>query len=127
MEQLLLDLMRRLEAVGDRRQSLYDTVVREKMGDPIFHLFVKPTPGYVMPDEYGMPDEDNRVIKAALREYIDGASALAPALGLDTFHKRLAAFQNGEVRTAGANYYDDFFGWSAPQLFDEAGNVIRRG
>ena len=127
MEQLLLDLMRRLEAVGDRDESLYDTVVREKMGDPIFYLFIKPKTGYVMPDDYGMGDEDNRAIKAALRQYIDGALALAPALGLDAFHKRLAAFQNGEVHTEGANYYDDFFGWSAPQLFDEAGNVIRRG
>ncbi len=127
MEQLLLDLMRRLEAVGDHDESLYDTVVREKMGDPIFYLFVKPKSGYVMPDDYGMSDEDNGVIKAALQEYIAGALTLAPALGLDTFHMRLAAFQNSAVRTEQTNYYDDFFGWSNPKLFDEAGNVIRHG
>jgi hypothetical protein len=127
VEQLLLDLMRRLEAIGEGDESLYDTVVREKMGDPIFYLFVKPKPGYVMPDDYGMSDEDNRAIKAALRDYIEGALGLAPKLGIDTFHKRLAAFQNGEVRTEQTNYYDDFFGWSNPDLFDEAGNVMRRG
>lgn len=125
MEQLLLDLMWRLETVGNRDESLYDTVVREAMGDPIFYLFVKPTPGYAMPDDYGMSGDDNRAIKAALRDYIEGALSLAPSLGLDTFHKRLAAFQNGEVCT-GANYYDDFFGWSDPKVFDEAGNVVRR-
>ena len=126
MEKLLLNLMRLLEAIGDRDESLYDTVVREKMGDPIFYLFVKPKPDYAMPDDYGMSNEDNRAIKTALKEYIEGALALAPKLGLDTFHKRLAAFQNGEVRTEQTNYFDDFFGWSNPELFDEAGNVIQR-
>ena len=127
MEQLLLDLMHRLEAIGERDESLYDTVVREKMGDPIFYLFVKPKLGYVMQDDYGMSGKDNGAIKAALRDYIEGALALAPKLGIDTFHKRLAAFQNDEVRTEQTNYYDDFFGWLNPELFDEAGNVIRRG
>jgi hypothetical protein len=127
MEKLLLDLMRRLEAIGASDESLYDSVVRERMGDPIFYLFVKPDSGYLMPDDYGMSDENNADIKAALREYIDGALALAPTLGLDTFYKRLAAFQNDEVHTEQTNYYDDFFGWSNPEQFDEAGNVMRRG
>jgi hypothetical protein len=96
VEQLLLDLIRRLEAVGDRDESLYDTVVRERMSDPIFYLFVKPTPGYVLSDDYGMSDECNQTIKAALRAYIEGAAVLAPKFGLDTFHQRLAAFQNSE-------------------------------
>jgi hypothetical protein len=126
MEELLLDLLRRLEAVGDRDKSLYDTVVREAMGDPIFFLFIKPTPGYAMADDYGMAEDDNLAIKAALRDYIEGALSLAPSLGLNTFHKRLSAFQSNEVYT-GANYFDDFFGWSDPAAFDEAGDVIRRG
>lgn len=126
MEQLLLDLLRRLEAVSDRDQSLYDTAVREALGDPIFNLFIKPKPGYTLPDDYGMSEEDNRAIKAALRNYIDNALALAPTVGLDTFHKRLAAFQNSEIST-GANGYEDFFGWSNPEAFDQAGDLVRRG
>lgn len=101
MDQLLLDLLVRLETVGDRDESLYDTVVREKMGLAVFSGFIKPKPGYGLPDDYGMSGEDDRVIKAALREYIDGATALAPTLGLTTFHRRLAAFQNKDVRTPG--------------------------
>jgi hypothetical protein len=124
MEQLLLDLMRRLEAVGNLDESLYDTVVREKMSDPIFFLFLKPTAGYVMPDDYGMCDEDNRLIKAALQQYIDGALAFSSAIGLGTFHMRLAAFQGENVRTEQSNYFDDFFGWYNPASFDEEGNVI---
>ena len=126
MEQLLLDLLYRLEAIGDRDESLYDTVVREKMGNAVFFGFVKPRPGFVLPDDYGMPEEENQAIKAALGAYIEGAKSLAPAAGLDTFHKRLAAFQNSVVRTAGQkNDYDDFFEWSNPELFDEDGNVTR--
>jgi hypothetical protein len=103
VEQLLIDLMRRLETIGDHDRSLYDTVVREKMCDPIFYLFIKPKPDYIMPDDYGMSGEANRVIKGALRDYVEGALALAPSLGLDTFHKRLAAFQNETVRTDRTN------------------------
>lgn len=91
MEQLLLDLLYRLEAIGDRDESLYDTVVREKMGDAVFFGFVKPKPEFVLPDDYGIPDAENRAIKAALQAYVEGARALAPGAGLDTFHKRLAA------------------------------------
>lgn len=119
MEQLLLDLMRKLEVIGDRDESLYDSVVREWMGDPIFYLFIKPTPGYVLPDYYSVNDEEDRHVKAALREYIDGALALAPTLGLDTFHKRLAAFQQEDTRTERGNYHDDFFGWWNPAVSDE--------
>lgn len=66
MDQILLELLMRLEAIGERDESLFDTVVREKIGDPIFYGFIKPEPGYALPDDYGMPDEENRLIKAAL-------------------------------------------------------------
>ena len=127
MEQILLELLIRLEAVGDRDESLFDSVVREKMGNAVFFGFIKPLPGFVLPDDYGMPEEENRAIKAALGAYIEAARELAPAAGLDTFHKRLAAFQNSAVRTAEQkNDFDDFFGWSNPELFDVAGNVRLR-
>ena len=128
MEQLLLDLLYRLEAVGERGESLFDTVVRDKMGEAVFFGFIKPKPGYTLPDEYGMSDEDNVAIRAALHAYVEAASALAPAACVVTFHERLAAFQNLDVRTAKphCNDYNDFFGWSPPHAFDAAGNVIRR-
>ena len=126
MEQLLLELLIRLETVGERDESLFDTVVREKIGDPIFYRFIKPKSGYVLPDEYGMPDAENRLIKAALQAFIEGATSLVSAQDVDSFHKRLAAFQNLAVRTKQKNDYDDFFGWMNPDAFDEAGNVKSR-
>jgi hypothetical protein len=126
MEQLLLELLIRLETIGERDESLFDTVVREKIGDPIFYGFIKPEPGYVLPDEYGMPDEENRLIKTAIQAFIEGATSLVPTQDLDSFHKRLAAFQNLAVRTEHMNDYDDFFGWMNPDSFDEVGNVKSR-
>lgn len=115
MQQLHLDLLVRLGAVGDRDESLFDTVVWERMGNAISFGFIKPRSGFALPDDYGMPDEENRAIKAAIGAYIEGARALARAAGLDTFHERLAAFQNSAVRTAEQKKdYDDFFGWSNP-------------
>lgn len=73
-----------------------------------------------------MPEDENRLIKAALKAYIEGARSNAQALGLDSFHERLAAFQNLAVRTEQKNDYDDFFGWMNPNLLDEAGNVRPR-
>lgn len=128
MNELLLELLYRLEAIGDRDESLYDTVVREKMGDAVFSGFIRSEPKYVLPDDYGMNEDDNRAIKSALKAYIDGALKLAPTIGLDTFHTRLNAFQNSDVCTEKQkNYFDDFFGWSNPELFDEAGNVVQIG
>jgi hypothetical protein len=126
VDQILLELLMRLEAIGARDESLFDTVVREKMGDPIFYGFIKPEPGYVLPDDYGMPDEANRLIKAALGAYIEGARPFATTLGIESFHERLAAFQNLDVRTEQKNDYDDFFGWMNPDLFDQAGNLRPR-
>jgi hypothetical protein len=123
LEQILLELLTSLEAVGERDESLFDTVVRERMGDPIFYGFIKPEPGYVLPDDYGMPEQENRHIKAALGAYIEAARSLAEKLGLGTFHERLAAFQNLAIRTEQKNDYDDFFGWMNPESFDELGNV----
>ncbi len=125
IEELMLDLLRKLETIGDRDDSLFDSTVRMAMSDAIFFLFIRPKPGYRLPDDYGLPDESNRAIRDALGAYIDGALALAPALGLDTVHKRLAAFQNGEVHTEQEMFsYVDFFGHCNPKQFDDGGNTI---
>jgi len=46
---------------------------------------------------------------------------------LDTFHKRLAAFQNLDV-TVGPQlvWYNDFFGYADHRRFDAAGKVIKK-
>jgi hypothetical protein len=123
MEPVLLELLHRLEAIGE----LFDSAVREAMDDAVFDGFIKPRPGYVLPDKFAMfSDQENRRVKEALVWFLPAAWEAAERDGLDTFQKRLAAFQNLAVRTERQNDYNDFFGRSNPELFDEAGNVIRR-
>ena len=57
--------------------------------------------------------------------FLAEAKVAAATEGLDTFHKRLAAFQNLAV-TVGPQQmcYNDFFGWANPERYDEAGNVL---
>jgi hypothetical protein len=100
MEKLLLALLSRVEAVGDRNESLYDSVVRQRMGDAIFYGFFKAEPGFVLLDQFNhrMSEADNRLVRDAITEFIEGARALATSAGLGTFHERLAAFQNREFK-----------------------------
>ena len=125
MEQALLELLGRLEAIEAQHAGagLGDTNVRDHMGDAVFRGFIKPEPGFVLTDEYGLGTaEANRLVKEALADFIAGARAAAAREGLDSFHKRLAAFQNHDVRTVHTSDFNDYFGWSDPKWFDEAGN-----
>ncbi|HEX5105337.1 MAG TPA: hypothetical protein VFV87_16075, partial [Pirellulaceae bacterium] len=42
MDEILLALLIRLEAIGDEHEELFDSEVRERMGNAVFHGFVKP-------------------------------------------------------------------------------------
>jgi hypothetical protein len=127
MEQVLMALLRRLEAIGDTHFELFDTDVREAMDDVITRGFLKPQAGYIPSATFAMfSDEGNRLVRETLVEFLPAARQAAAHQGLDTFRKRLVAFQNLEVRTEQKNDYNDFFGWSNPEGFDESGNVIRQ-
>ena len=126
MDEILRSLLDALDVVGQTNEEIYDTVCRERMGDPIFYLFIKPTPDYTIPDDFGLYDTAaNAAVKDALATYAIDANTRAAELGLRSFHQRLAAFQNGDVESSNEhNYFDDFFGWMNPENFDEFGNVI---
>jgi hypothetical protein len=126
VEDVLLELLRRLEAVGDEHGELFDSDVREAMDDAVFYGFIKPKPGYTLPDKFAMfTPEGDRKVREVLAWFLPVAREAAERARLDTLHKRLRAFQNLDIRTARKNDYNDFFGWFNPELFDEAGNVIR--
>jgi hypothetical protein len=128
VEKVLAELLRRLSAIEDAHAEVGDTEVRERLDDAVHHGFLIPTPGYQLPDEFAMySPEGDRAVRDALVWFLPAATAAAAAEGLDTFHKRLAAFQNLEV-TVGPDQvcYNDFFGWADPQRYDESGKLIPR-
>lgn len=128
MDELLRQLLDALDEIAEDHEEIYDTVCRERMGDPVFHLFIKPNASFVLESDLGLfSEEGNRRTRAALLRYVREATSLASRLGVDGFHSRLAEFQNNEVRSGNGNYYDDYFGWMNPASFDELGNVVRGG
>jgi hypothetical protein len=128
VEKVLAELLRRLVAIEDTHAEVGDTEVRERLDAAVHNGFLIPTLGYHLPDDFAMYSPvGDRAVRGALAWFLPAATAAAAAEGLDTFHKRLAAFQNLEV-TVGPDQvcYNDFFGWADPQRYDESGNVIPR-
>ncbi|GAA4441697.1 hypothetical protein [Bremerella cremea] len=126
MEELLRQLLNRLEQVGSSHEELYDTECRERMGNAVMDGFVQNKSDFVLGDDFGLHAAGtNLAVKEALAEYITQANSQAAGLGMTDFHERLAAFQNSDVESDNeGSFYDDFFGHSAPDAFDSAGNVI---
>ncbi len=125
MDELLRQLLNRLDAVQETNEELSDSECRDQMSRAIHHAFLVPDPNYVLPDEFGLyTDEGNRAVKAALAAYIREANAKCAELGIHKFHDRLAAFQAEDVVSDHPDeptYNDDYFGWANPQDFDESG------
>jgi hypothetical protein len=128
MEKVLAGLVKRLVAIAKAHGEVQDTEVRERLDDAVHHGFLIPTPGYRLPESFGLyTPEGNRAVRDALAWFIPAAIAAAEAEGLDTFHKRLAAFQNLAVRVGPKQKcYNDFFGYADPRRYDATGNVIPR-
>jgi hypothetical protein len=126
MEDELRKLLERLEEIGDEHSELFDSDVRDAMGDALVDGLARLKPGFTLPVTFGMfsADADEKV-RAAIQTFLDVARRLAVEEGLATFHQRLAAIQNPAVVTDGGNDFDEFFGTSNPDFFDKDGKVIR--
>jgi hypothetical protein len=126
VEELLLELLHRLESLDDAYPELGDSEVRHAMGHAVIDGFIRPKPGYVLPATFGLrrPGGDQRV-REVLAWFLPAANQCAQQCGLTTFHQRLAAFQNGAVRTARTYDTEDYFGWLEPSSYDETGQVRR--
>jgi serine/threonine protein kinase HipA of HipAB toxin-antitoxin module len=69
--------------------------------------------------------EGNAAVRTAVADYIAAATQKAAELGIIRFHDRMAHLQNRVVRSQQGYDYEEFFGHSPPELYDDAGNVIR--
>src|SRR5262249_32003166 len=118
----------RLLVISETHKEVYDTEVRERLDDSIYHGFLIPNPNYELPDEFSLfSEEGNRAVKEALAEFLQSAREAAQLEGISTFHQRLAAFQNRGVRIGPKKVcYNHFFGYTDPKCYDAAGNVIGR-
>ncbi len=123
MNELLRQLLNRLEAIGVTNEEIYDTECRDRMGDAVFDGFIRPVANFNIPLDFGLHSTSaNDAVRIALADYIEKAKKLAPTVGVTTFHERLDAFQNGTIKSdVEGTYFDVFFGYSKPDAFDDAG------
>lgn len=113
----LRTLLASLLAVAREHPEIFDTDVRERMFEAVYHGFLKPQADFVLPSSFGMfSDEANQQVKEALGLYIQNAGARAEEIGMVDPNERLAAFQDDEVEVEdmeeGTLAPDDFFGWA---------------
>ena len=125
MERALRTFLERLEAVQGEYDGLGETDVRELMGRDILRGFLRREPGFVPSGEYGLDPAANQRVGDAIARFVKAARVAAQREGLDSFHRRLAAFQNLDVWTAGGSDYNDFFGYAEAAWFDASGNALR--
>jgi hypothetical protein len=126
MEELLKQLLNRLEDVGETNSEIYDTECRDQMGDAVADGFLLAAADFVLPNSFGLYSAPaNRKVRDALASYIDEANRRAAALGILKFKERLSAFQNGAIKSDRFGcYFDNFFGYMPPDDYDEAGRVV---
>ena len=127
MEARLLTLLEKLQLIGEEHGELYDSEVREQMGVAIMEGFVRNHQHFRLPDSFGMfSNEANLKVKTAIVDYIESANKKASELGLTRFHDRLAAFQNPKIQASvPGSDYEEFFGHTPPEFYDDDGNVVR--
>lgn len=126
MREILVILLSRLDAIGEKHDELFDTDVRQNMSNAIMAGFVRRQQGYVIPDKMGMFSEqaDADVVNV-IAQYVAMANRRADELELKTFHDRLNALQDRSARSNRGNDYDEFLGHSPPEFFDASGIAIR--
>jgi hypothetical protein len=123
MEAVLLELLRRLEAIGEENEELFDGYTRDALSAAALDGFIRADPEYRVPESFEMlTPEADELVRDAIASFLSAARQAAQQDGLDTFQKRLAAFQNPNVRTQTAYISGDFFSWRTPEEFDESGS-----
>ncbi len=126
MEEILRALLEQLERIGKAHEELYDSDVRQEIGNSLMDGFVRTHADHPVPQEFGMfTPEGNGEVRAAVADFIDAASEKAVELRISCFHDRLAALQNRTVHTQHGYDYEEFLGHSPPEFYDAYGNVVR--
>ena len=126
MDEILLTLLNRLETIGERHEELYDTEVRQAIGNATMDGFVRGKADFSLPADFGMfTESSNSAVRDAVAEYIAAASQKAAELGISEFRDRMAHLQNRGVHSPGGYDYEEFLGHSPPEFYDESGKVVR--
>ena len=122
MRAILRRLLDRLDAIAEQHGEVGDTAVRDAISDAVFDGFLRQVSAFALPDRYAMfSEEGDLLVKRALADFLPAANHSAADAGLSTFHERLSALQDDDVRSADGSYFDDYLGWANPEDYDALG------
>jgi hypothetical protein len=83
------------------------------MYQAIYRGFIKPQPGYSLPEKLGMfSDKGNDLVRAALHGFLIHPEVVAASRLLKTPEDRFAALQDSDVETTEGNNFIEYFGIS---------------
>jgi hypothetical protein len=98
-----------MDRIEEAHSEVTDTETRASMRKAIMDGFINPKPGFVLPDDFAMADEEgNAKVNAALAKFLAKARAEADKAGLTTAEARLRAFQE-DVQSNDGSEYDQYF------------------
>ena len=107
---LLVRFLDDLEAIGERHEEVYDTDVRERLGERIEELFVARARGPELDLDLGMfSPEGNELVGRALLRFLTAAVEAGGAIS-DPTARRAAVWDADATSTSGASV-DEFLGW----------------
>ncbi len=127
MQEILKRLLVSLEKIGEHHEELFDSEVRERIGNAIMDGFIRRRPDSEVDNDFGLfSPEANEAVRSAIVAFLSEANRVCEGIEFNSFHDRLNAVQDAGVRTNAGNDYDEFFGHTPPEFYDENGNVIRK-
>ena len=109
MKKLVKALLDTMDRISEDHPEVTDTEVRVNMRKAITDGFIDPKPSCVLPDEFGMADDEgNAKVKAALAKFLAKARDWAQTARISTAEARLRAFQD-DVQSNDGSEYDLYF------------------
>ncbi|HKV12052.1 MAG TPA: hypothetical protein VJ725_28160 [Thermoanaerobaculia bacterium] len=104
-------LLEDLERIGDVHPEIYDTDVRERMGEVVNRVLIRQSGDVQVPEDLGMfSAEGNRALRECLEQNLRNLKAVFEVFSLDTEAKRQRSFFNPRLRTERGAHVEEFFG-----------------
>lgn len=107
----LAGLLEALEKISEQHPELFDTDVRERAWDVVYHRVILAEKSFQIPKKLGLFSEAaNQKLVDVLQHHLNNLSTAFEVCGLKTKEDRIHSFQNPYVKTAKGLTHEDFFG-----------------
>lgn len=116
-------LLSALDQVAAESEEIFDSDCRQEMGEAVMEAFVRANGVEVIPKKFGILNDDACVV---VHEAIACfAMESLKLLGSQSFKDRLESLQDTSVQSDDGNDYEEYFGRTPSEFYDEDGNVLR--